>query len=531
MLLLVLACRAPPTQPSPSESAAPAPETASETGPVETNVVETAGTETGAAPSGPACASPPDRATPARALPVALGAPRWTATGWGAQLSSPRVADLDGDGALEVIVGHGEENADPLDSSGRLTAHDASTGALRWELEVAEDLVGTPLVVDLDHDGALDVVIGGRNAELVRVDAAGSLVWSFNATGGARDAGYYGFVTPAVVPDHDGDGVDDLLLSNGGDPSLAPYAPRPTGQLLVVSGATGQVRVAAPMPDRMETYQSALVVRFTDGARPDVVFGSGGETWGGSAWRVPYDVLLGGSIDDAVPLVTTEERGQIAPPSAGDLDGDCVPDLVIPAWDGTVSARSGADDHELWTATRAGYESWTSPTFGWFDGDDVPDVVASASRGVWPIYDVATHHVWSGRDGTVLLTFDAGQRASCSPIAVDLDQDGRDEVLLVTSTPDALGWTSEVVRIAPERGTWESIGSVHGMVVAAPWAGDLDGDGTTELIVAASDWAEPPSWTLTAWSLGPTAAPTWGAYLGTSGDGQLPHAPTFDGSP
>ena len=86
----------------------------------------------------------PSRRTPAPrpmpASPVARGAVRpsmsvvWSAEGTTQTFSSPRCADLSGDGVLDVVLGHGVTAVDPERRSavGSVTAHDGKTGALLW---------------------------------------------------------------------------------------------------------------------------------------------------------------------------------------------------------------------------------------------------------------------------------------------------------------------------------------------------------------------------------------------------------------
>lgn len=62
-----------------------------------------------------------------------------------------------------------------------------------------------------------------------------------------------------------------------------------------MSGRTGRVLRWVGVPDNKETYYSPQVYLQSDGT-PMVLFGTGGETHGGSLWVISVDHLLKGQI-------------------------------------------------------------------------------------------------------------------------------------------------------------------------------------------------------------------------------------------
>ncbi len=80
----------------------------------------------------------------------------WRTTG-DAVVHVPRVADLDGDGRLEVIAGT---------NRGDLLCLEAATGALRWRVEAGNMPEDPPGLADLDGDGVLDVVLTGHGQRI-----------------------------------------------------------------------------------------------------------------------------------------------------------------------------------------------------------------------------------------------------------------------------------------------------------------------------------------------------------------------------
>jgi hypothetical protein len=127
---------------------------------------------------------------------------------------SPALADLEGDGPLEVFVGDMESRLYCINSN----------GSIRWNSPVGWDpasfrLFSSPAVGDIDGDGDLEVVIGG-----------GWHISAFNAHNGAYEAGYpietgypdlggtpmFTWSSPTIA-DLDGDGRIELLIGTGRD--------------------------------------------------------------------------------------------------------------------------------------------------------------------------------------------------------------------------------------------------------------------------------------------------------------------------
>jgi outer membrane protein assembly factor BamB len=347
--------------------------------------------------------------------------------------SSPRAADFNGDGVLDVVVGAGREEFIPTDSA--VVALDGATGAVLWHIGARDQVFGSAAVGDLNGDGTPDVVIGGRSAELLAVDGgAGTLLWSYFPSGDSAEArrnGLFNFYNPQFIPDQDGDGVADLLVANGGDVLVEPYDTlRPPGHLMVVGGRDGRLIARAAMPDGRETYLSAVVADLRCDGRLDVIFGSGGETVGGHLYRAPLAAVLDGDLSAAVELAASDGKGFIGPPALADITGDGVLDIVANAVDGRMLAFDGADHAGLWQVELPGTEAYTSLAVGYFTEDDVPDFFTSYAVGRWPDLGWSRQFMVDGRTGRIAFTDSLGLYQTASPVVLDYNGDGRDDVLL-----------------------------------------------------------------------------------------------------
>ncbi|RYY55708.1 MAG: VCBS repeat-containing protein, partial [Chitinophagaceae bacterium] len=94
--------------------------------------------------------------------------------------SSPRIADLNGDGIPDIVMGAGGQEGRP--SAKAVIALDGYSGETLWVVPGINQVVGSPVFQDLNKDGTTDVIIGGRWAQLLAIDGkTGASIWSFYA--------------------------------------------------------------------------------------------------------------------------------------------------------------------------------------------------------------------------------------------------------------------------------------------------------------------------------------------------------------
>jgi len=402
--------------------------------------------------------------------------------------SSPRCADLNGDNILDVVIGAGLENQT---SSRGVIAINGENGSILWFEEADNQIFGSPVFQDINQDNIPDVFIGGRGGEFRAIDGdLGETIWEFyNGPDSipAADAGVYQFYTPQFVPDQDGDGLQDLLCANGGDPTaLFPTDERPAGIIMIVSAATGELLASAEVPDGQETYMSPLVHDFFGNGNLEVIFGTGGEGNEGSLWRVSLDDLMASDISNAQALVSGPAKGFIAPPSIADFNRDNIDDIVVCSYDGRVIAINGIDNSIIWENQIEMGETNASPAIGYFNGDDVPDVFAVFAIGLAPTYNEFIQLMIDGATGSIEWEGSLGFNQFASPIAVDSDGDFFDEVVYMTnsSVPESNVVFHQIRNIDfndDEVTSYDvEIGGVN--INATPWIGNLDNDGQMDMV-------------------------------------------------
>ena len=292
--------------------------------------------------------------------------------------SSPRPTNINNDNTLDVVFGGGVDGyATPFG----VNAIDGLTGEVLWAMPTRNEMFGSPSFIDVNNDGIDDVVIAGRDAELRMINGQdGSLIWEFwehaslliddSQYINPNDSGWYNFYNVQVINDLNNDGIDELLCSNGGDHSLDDIEiNRPPGHILIVDSYNGDILFSSVVPDSNETYMSPIFVDLDNSGDEKIIFGTGGETIGGSLFICEFEDLLNNDLSNSTTLITSE-LGIIAPPSLGDLNNDNILDIVVQSFDGTITAINGDNYDIIWQFNLGGVESSVSPTLGLFSGSD-----------------------------------------------------------------------------------------------------------------------------------------------------------------
>jgi outer membrane protein assembly factor BamB len=402
-------------------------------------------------------------------------------------LSSPRLADLNDDDVLDVIMGAGTVEFHTSDSA--IIAIDGATGQLLWTARARDQIFGSPIFKDITGDGRMDVFIGGRAAEMKAINGRnGKIIWEYyphqvNIT--KSDSGAYNFYSPQFIPDQDEDGLEDLIVAAGGYVKALPHDPkRPAGKLLVLSSASGARLASADMPDGKEIYMSVVLADFKGDGGLSVIFGTGGETLGGGLYKAPLTALLKNDLSDSKLLVTGQEKGFIAPPVLADITGDGVPDIVANAVNGRMFAIDGAREEVLWSVSIPGTEAYCSIAAGYYTDDDVPDFFTNYGIGIWPDLNRSVQFMVNGKTGQIAFRDSLGTFQESSPVTCDYNQDGYDDALFSVNNQRTSGYDNELMVIDFHNDTIYRIGPPQygANVASTPWVGDMDQDGYLDIV-------------------------------------------------
>jgi len=440
--------------------------------------------------------------------------------------SSPNLADVDGDGVLDIVQADGSGQVHVL--------HGWGTAVDGWpvSVEVMEELdpdhpdnhlpsehfaafegqragiIGTAAVGDLDGDGDNEVVVGSLRGLVWAWHHDGTVVEGFPVEQdpitewGPDHLTDEGFFSSPALEDVDDDGDADIVIG-GMDQQV--YAWDEDGERL--SGFP--VRLAYPGYEEFSTriISSPAVGDVDEDGRVEIVIGTN-ETLNGYNGAI-YVLEHDGSVKDRWPQAVFGAYTQVLPyvgegvpvsPALADLDGDG--DLEIAAWtqageynlfhhtgDEYVIPAKAADRYGSKATLKDGstFPLITNPSFGDLDNDGVPELVSSGTGS-----DYAVGIVFDGRrvdfahsigawsaDGDFLDAFPRPMEDMmffANPAIGDIDGDQDPEIIVGTG-----GFLVHAIdKDGDQPAGWPKLTGQWNM--ASPAVGDIDGDGLIEVV-------------------------------------------------
>ena len=372
------------------------------------------------------------------------------------------VADINGDGAQDIVVGYGSE-VRIFDHSGNMLPGWPRTVDPEHQNDVTQV---SPAVGDLDGDGIPEIVAAtGRAPKVFIWHADGTLLpgWPRNI-GGMFDA--------VAIDDINGDHVNEVIAT---DWFGRVKAFDKSGQFLPgwpKDVAPGAILSPACIGDLDGDGQKEIVVQ---------------DTFHGDL----YVLSSGGAIKPGWPKHVSASLRFIYP-ALGDLDGDGKREIVVPTPDGKVYAfNSDGSSVPGWPQT-TNLTDVHSPAIGDLDGDGKPEVVVAA-QGNGCFGCSAFLHAWRG-NGTALPNWPVeinDTRFSSTvgaPALADIDGDGKADVIVGGNGggffdplrgPSALtAYKSDGLKVTGYPKPTINFGAAPMNTVAVA---DIDGDGLLEM--------------------------------------------------
>lgn len=305
-------------------------------------------------------------------------------------ISSPALADMDGDSTLEIIC------SDLESSFGQtyILKPDGSSINSQWPIPLPNIPAVTPTVGDLDDDGSLDIIINSTR-EMYAFNTDGDLIegWPFSNEGTK-----FSFQSPIAV-DLDRNGSLEVVAEGHGD-----------NPLFLVLNSSGSAYSGWPkaVPGNRWTFHPPTVFDFK--GQPHIVMAR-------PISDTPEDMMYlfdqDGSQKSNFPLV--KAGGTEGLTSVIDMDNDGSPDLVFPSnildpeGQGFIHAYNVESGKELdgFPLRMKGFTYLNGATFGDTDGDGLLEMAVltyteypddQADTSFLHVYDLETPadagHVW-----------------------------------------------------------------------------------------------------------------------------------------
>ncbi len=360
---------------------------------------------------------------------------------------SPAAADLDGDGRIEVVTATrgGTQPGGTAVEALKLVVLDGQTGDSKWTFMLPEGAEYTrPAIADLDSDGCLDVVVALRRGTVMAISGKSRTELWRRKTGKES----LGVENCPAIGDFNCDGIPDVVVLSR------------ECSLQVLSGTDGSVVWKRGFAPGGGQVGSPALGNFDGDSIPDIVIGT---------FDRKVFCLSGRDGSDIWSCVT----GRHVPSTAeiADLDGDGRPDVAIGSGDNCVYAMSGTDGRLLWKF-RTGYEVWGHLASFDITGDGVPDVLSPS--------DDSCVYALDGRTGAFIWRFRTGNQVVSAIEVADLDTDGVAEA--VFTSKDGCVYAVTVGRGRRLRWRFKTTG--HGYLQEA---GDMNRDGAGDLAFGSAD--------------------------------------------
>src|SRR5436190_483285 len=445
-------------------------------------------------------------------------------TGWH---SSPGVADLNGDGQQDVIWG-----------SYDVVALNGADGSLKWRAPSGNRVWPGIAVADLTGNGTLEVIVGRTSAQPTVYDRFGGVVWTRNPFGGGDE------LRSLAVADLAKDGQLEIITGRAAgvasrqltvlepNGTVRPGWPaRHDGEPGNSFGMWNQNVVVADM--NSDGFKELFVPgghyinafdRNGNQLPANAIYNNispvGPKVWSQVAVHVDNAVDLRGFAYCGVEHRPTFEGSA---PAVSDVDGDGVPELIVVG--NVYNCGTNASLYHMPFIFKLDRTRWNGSGFDWTviptpgpgsapRSEDynvienvVPNAVVADLDGdgfkeiLFPSYDGKVHAYWLDKTEhgswpyTVPTRGAPGDdfRFASEPVVVDLDNDGHAEVIFTSWPKKATGGVGqlhvldylgrELYRVdlpAP------AIGAGWNGGLGAPTIANIDSDPDLELVVGTS---------------------------------------------
>lgn len=346
--------------------------------------------------------------------------------------ATPVIADVNGDGVLDVII---------ADARGFVLALDGEEGKRIFDVDVADRILAPPVAGDLTRNREADVVVGTYGGNVLALDGRGQVLWR------AANLELGSIVNRPVLHDVNGDGVPDVIV------------PTESQGLVALDGARGW-----KLWDTAEMFQAAVVssplavdvnrdgitdfIGITDRGQLVAVSSQDGRVW--QLWQVQVPAVLYASpafarIDRGGVIIAATRSGLVAvqadsgrvawqkslpgeffaSPVVADLTGDRVPEVVVVGQNGQMHVLNASNGDEIWSAN-LGTAVRASPALFDFTGNGLPDVLILGADGSLRVL----HGVRGREELRVRIT--GADEFVASPLLADMTGDGLLEVIVAS---------------------------------------------------------------------------------------------------
>ncbi len=341
--------------------------------------------------------------------------------------SSPAVADVDEDGAMEVLVGC---------ANGSFYCLNGSTGWVEWKVSAGTAVTSAPVIADVDDDNQLEIIVGSHDGSIYCFSGTGTQEWKTIDTTAELES------SPAVA-DVDKDGDLEVLVGCF------------NGSLFCFDGPTGNFEWQTPTGDHVKSSPAVGDVD-NDGDQEIIIGsydkhlycfdGSGNEEWNyTSSGEIHASPVLGDTDnDDEMEIFfgsNDPDKNLYCLDAFGNQDwsyltgGSVIssPVLADVNYDGWLEIIFTSLDGKVYCLDRSGNWKWDTGDIEAYTGSLC--VVDGDGDGKLEIYVTAlTRFYCLNENGTSEWFYVITEPGNSSPVVVDVDGDDKQELIFGEQT-------------------------------------------------------------------------------------------------
>lgn len=360
----------------------------------------------------------------------------WKAGGFGGITAPPTVADIDGDGTIEVLFG---------DIAFNFMCVNGSDGRIKWIFKTNSPISMTPALKDVNGDGKLEIFFaeigepfGPYNLYSFAPD--GTLLWSYSA-------GYLFSLGSPAVDDVDGDGIDEVIVGNM------------DRRFHFVDARTGKLQWSYECSGYTDCNTPAIADLDGDGVKEIVV---SDYDYGGNVYAIRSDRKLKWKFS-----------------GEGGFFGITIDDIDL---DGRQEVLACSNDGSLYSFTDDGKFKWRFTTGGSmlsYNGIGVADLDHDGKKEI--VFGSADGKIYCVKpDGEIKFVFQADSEIYGSPALGDFDADGFIEIVFGTAN----GYVYLLEHDGVQKWVYQTLGTAGRVGITAE---DTNGDGLVEILVPSHD--------------------------------------------
>ena len=335
------------------------------------------------------------------------------------------LADLDGDGKMDIVVTNGSSNTISVYRNISV-AGSITSGSFAAKVDFATGTVPNIIVVgDLDGDGKLDLAVSNNSASTISIFRNTSTSGSITTSSFAAKVDFSVGSNPRGIAlnDIDGDGKLDIAVANKTGNTVSVLYNTSTSGSITSGSFAAQITFSSSSPNE-------IVFSDLDGdGKAEMLVANGAS----NITSVYLNTASRGSItSSSFATAATYTTGSFAEGAAtGDIDGDGKQDMVIVnSSSNTVSLfRNTSTLGSLGFAAKVDFTTGTTPSsvkLGDIDGDNKVDLIIpnNSSSTISVFRNTATSGTISSGSLAAKVDFSVGSYPALVSVG-DIDGDGR----------------------------------------------------------------------------------------------------------